>query len=75
MRAPLAMALVAASLLGVAAVANAHGVAEGDAGFLEGNDGLAIGLRHGWYFRNVGDEPVTITLQTWGYYEVVGLLG
>ena len=31
--------------------------------------------RHGWYFRNVGDEPVTITLQTWGYYEVVGLLG
>lgn len=31
--------------------------------------------RHGWYFRNVGDEPVTVTLQAWGYYDVVGLLG
>lgn len=31
--------------------------------------------RHGWYFRNVGDDPVTITLQTWGYYDVVGLVG
>ena len=31
--------------------------------------------RHGWYFQNVGDSPVTITLQTWGYYDVVGLLG
>lgn len=30
--------------------------------------------RQGWYFQNVGQEPVTITLQTWGYYDVVGLL-
>jgi hypothetical protein len=28
--------------------------------------------RQGWYFRNVGPDPVTITLHTWGYYEVVG---
>jgi hypothetical protein len=31
--------------------------------------------RQGWYYQNVGDGPVTITLQTWGYYDVVGLLG
>jgi hypothetical protein len=31
--------------------------------------------RHGWYFQNVGDAPVTITVETWGYYDVVGLLG
>jgi hypothetical protein len=31
--------------------------------------------RHGWYFQNVNNEPVTITLRTWGYYDVVGLLG
>jgi hypothetical protein len=31
--------------------------------------------RHGWYFQNVGDAPVTITLRTWGYYDVIGLLG
>lgn len=31
--------------------------------------------RHGWYFQNVGNEPVTITLHTWGYYDVIGLLG
>lgn len=31
--------------------------------------------RHGWYFQNVWDEPVTITIQVWGYYEVVGLVG
>lgn len=30
--------------------------------------------RHGWYFRNIGPEPVTITLHTWGYYDVVGRL-
>lgn len=30
--------------------------------------------RHGWYFQNVADEPVTIILQTWGYYDVIGLL-
>lgn len=31
--------------------------------------------RHGWYFQNVAGEPVTVTLQVWGYYEVIGLLG
>jgi hypothetical protein len=31
--------------------------------------------RQGWYFQNVGNEPVTITLHTWGYYDIVGLLG
>lgn len=31
--------------------------------------------RHGWYFQNVGDEAVTVTIDVWGYYEVVGLLG
>lgn len=30
--------------------------------------------RHGWYFRDIGNEPVTITLHTWGYYDVVGRL-
>lgn len=30
--------------------------------------------RHGWYFRNIGNGPVTITLQTWGYYDLVGRL-
>jgi hypothetical protein len=28
--------------------------------------------RHGWFFQNPGDATVTITLQTWGYYDVVG---
>jgi hypothetical protein len=31
--------------------------------------------RHGWYFQNVGGQPVTITLEVWGYYDVIGLLG
>lgn len=31
--------------------------------------------RHGWYFDNPSPDPVTITITTWGYYEVVGLLG
>jgi hypothetical protein len=31
--------------------------------------------RHGWYFQNVGRDAVTITVETWGYYDVVGLLG
>ncbi len=28
--------------------------------------------RHGWYFQNPSPNPVTITLQTWGYYEIYG---
>ena len=28
--------------------------------------------RQGWYFRNISDESITITLQTWGYYDVIG---
>lgn len=43
MRPPLAAALLAGVLLAVGSAAQAHGVAEGDAGFLEGNEGLAIG--------------------------------
>jgi hypothetical protein len=31
--------------------------------------------RHGWYFQNVNNDAVTITIEVWGYYEVVGLLG
>lgn len=31
--------------------------------------------RHGWYFQNIGDQPVTITIEVWGYYEVIGLVG
>jgi hypothetical protein len=31
--------------------------------------------RHGWYYQNVANEPVVITLQTWGYFDVVGLVG
>lgn len=31
--------------------------------------------RHGWYFQNIWDEDVTITIEVWGYYEVIGLLG
>ncbi len=31
--------------------------------------------RHGWYFQNVGVEPVMITLHTWGYYDIVGFVG
>ena len=42
-----------------------------------GRDGsfqAPFGGRHGWYFRNVGDQPVTITLRTWGFYDVVGVV-
>lgn len=28
---------------------------------------------HGWYWENQGIDPVTITLSTAGYYEVVGI--
>ncbi len=28
---------------------------------------------HGWYWENQGLEPVTVTLETAGYYEVVGI--
>lgn len=51
------------------------------ASYEQGQDDEAAGSftapfdgRHGWHFRNVGNEPVTITLRTWGYYDVVGLL-
>jgi hypothetical protein len=29
--------------------------------------------RHGWYWENRGDGPVTLTLSTAGYYEVLGV--
>jgi len=28
--------------------------------------------QHGWYWRNLGDEPVTIVLETSGYYTKLG---
>jgi hypothetical protein len=28
--------------------------------------------RHGWYWRSYQEAPVTITLHTWGYYDIVG---
>ena len=31
--------------------------------------------RHGWYVQNVADAPVSITIEVWGYFEVVGLVG
>lgn len=31
--------------------------------------------RQGWYFQNVNNEHVTVTLRIWGYYDVVGLIG
>lgn len=30
--------------------------------------------RHGWYWANDSTEPITITLTTSGYYEVVGII-
>ena len=30
---------------------------------------------HGWYWRNPGDKPVTITLQAAGYYTSLGRVG
>lgn len=31
--------------------------------------------RHGWYFQNVNNDAVSITIEVWGYYEVIGLVG
>jgi len=28
--------------------------------------------RHGWFWKNIGDVPVTVTLRTSGYYEEIG---
>jgi len=28
---------------------------------------------HGWYWKNKGDQPVTITLKTKGFYDIIGL--
>ncbi|MBL8508206.1 MAG: hypothetical protein JNM11_07045 [Chitinimonas sp.] len=41
-----------------------RGKAEGHGAFVAPFDGT-----HGWYWRNRGDKPVTITVQTSGYYE------
>jgi len=30
---------------------------------------------HGWYWRNLSEEPVTITLEVSGYYSKVGRIG
>jgi hypothetical protein len=31
--------------------------------------------QHGWYWRNLGDAPVTIVLETGGYYTKLGPIG
>jgi hypothetical protein len=31
--------------------------------------------RHGWYWRNLSDEPAAITLETNGYYTKLGRIG
>lgn len=31
--------------------------------------------QHGWYWRNLGDQPVTIVLETSGYYTKLGRIG
>lgn len=62
-----------------------HGEPEGDTtGYFEsyevdtrdGGDGsfnAPFAGTHGWYWRNDGSEPVTVTLSTAGFYEVVGI--
>jgi hypothetical protein len=46
--------------------------------YLEAKDGIAedsgslvapFAGEHGWYWVNIGDDPVTITLQVSGYYD------
>ena len=48
--------------------------------YLEAKDGIAqdsgslvapFAGEHGWYWLNIGDEPVTITLQVSGYYDEI----
>jgi hypothetical protein len=48
--------------------------------YLEAKDGIAedsgslvapFSGEHGWYWVNIGDEPVTITLQLSGYYDEI----
>lgn len=48
--------------------------------YLEAKDGIAedhgslvapFAGEHGWYWLNIGDEPVTITLQLSGYYDEI----
>ncbi|MEK6975809.1 MAG: HupE/UreJ family protein [Candidatus Thermoplasmatota archaeon] len=43
MRSWLTFGVLAVAVLGAVPLAQAHGVGEGDAGFIEGNDGLALG--------------------------------
>jgi hypothetical protein len=31
--------------------------------------------RHGWYWRNLGETPITITLEVSGYYSKIGRIG
>jgi hypothetical protein len=31
--------------------------------------------KHGWYWRNLGDEPITIVLEVHGYYSTLGRVG
>jgi hypothetical protein len=41
-----------------------RGAAEGHGAFVAPFDGT-----HGWYWRNRGDQPVTVTVKTSGFYE------
>jgi hypothetical protein len=62
-----------------------HGEPEGDtSGYFEsysatvnleanGSFNAPFEGRHGWYWRNRGDQAVTLTLSTAGYYEVLGV--
>jgi len=31
--------------------------------------------RHGWYWRNLGDKPITIVLEAHGYYSKLARIG
>lgn len=42
-------------------------------GRADGNFNAPFEGTHGWYWRNDSSEPVTVTLQTAGHYEVVGI--
>jgi hypothetical protein len=47
---------------------------EGDAQESSGSLQAPFSGRHGWYFHNTSDEQVTITLEVWGHYDIIGRL-
>ena len=48
-----------------------HGYGKGTDTRVQGTLVAAFDGKHGWFWRNRGDEPVTITLETRGAYERV----